>query len=99
MNHRRLRLPAAMALMAVAATVSAADPGERVKSDVQAAVSDAQHGARDLGNSIRESSKQLNQQLARSVHQFRHQFTIQWYRTSDSIHHWWNNARDSVSRI
>jgi hypothetical protein len=41
----------------------------------------------------------LQHQVTRNVHQFRHQFTIQWYRTGDSIHRWWNDVRDGASHI
>jgi ElaB/YqjD/DUF883 family membrane-anchored ribosome-binding protein len=88
-----------MALMAMTATVFADDPSQAIKSDVQSAVADVQRGAHDLGDSVRQNSRQLNHQMARSVHQFRHQFTIQWYRTSDSIHRWLQSTRDSISRI
>jgi hypothetical protein len=91
-----------MAVMALAAPVLAAgfgdNPGENPKADVQAAAANIQREAHAFGTSVRENSQQLHDQVAHSVHQFRHQFTIQWYRTGDSIHRWWNNTRDSFSR-
>jgi|HubBroStandDraft_3_1064219.scaffolds.fasta_scaffold406390_2 hypothetical protein len=102
MNHRRLRLPAAMAVVALAAPVFAADPGqspsESARADIQTAAAHIHSDARDLGNSVREGTRQVHDQVAHSVHQFRHQFTIQWYRTGDSIHRWWNATRDGFSR-
>jgi hypothetical protein len=99
MNHRRLRLPAAMAILAVAAPVFAADPVESPKADFQAAAVNVQNGARQIGESVRDNTQQLHDQVAQGVHQFRHEFTIKWYRTSDSIHRWWDNTRSGFSRI
>jgi hypothetical protein len=87
-----------MAVMAVAAPVLAADPGESPKADIQAAAANIHHGAEEFGNSVRENSRQLQTQVAHSVHQFRHEFTVQWYRTGESIHRWWSNTRDGFSR-
>jgi hypothetical protein len=98
MNHRRLRLPAAMAVLAVAAPVLAADPAVSPQADIQAAAANLHHGAEQIGDSVRENSRQLQTQVTHSVHQFRHEFTVQWYRTGDSIHRWWSNTRESFSR-
>jgi hypothetical protein len=101
MNHRRLRLPAAMALLALAVPVLAADPSDSASDHDRpaAAVTDLQRGARELGESVRQNSIQLQHQVTHGVHQFRHQFTIQWYRTGDSIHRWLDNVRDGAARI
>jgi hypothetical protein len=99
MNRRRLRLPAAMAILAVAAPVLAADPGETPKADLQAAAASLQNGAHEIGQSVRENSQQLHDQVARGVHQFRHEFTIEWYHTGNSIHRWWDNTRSGISRF
>jgi hypothetical protein len=88
MNHRRLRLPAAIALVALAAPVLAADPSSNLQRD-----------ARQVRDDIQHSSAQLGQQVAQGVHQARHQFTVQWYRTGVSIRHWWDHTRETVARI
>jgi hypothetical protein len=90
-----------MALVALAAPVLAADPGDSASEHDRptAAVADLQRGARELGDTVRQNSMQLQHQVTQGVHQFRHQFTIQWYRTGDSIHRWWENVRDGASRI
>jgi hypothetical protein len=87
-----------MALLAVAAApVLAADGGDSPKAEFQAAAANVQSGARQIGDSVRESSQQLHDQVAHGVHQFRHEFTVKWYRTSDSIHRWWANTRSNLS--
>jgi hypothetical protein len=101
MNHRRLRLPAAMALVAlaqvvIAAPVLAADQGA---GERDAPVANLQRDARELSDTVRHNSIEIGHQVADGVHQARHQFTVQWYRTAASIHHWWDHTRDSVARI
>jgi hypothetical protein len=89
MNHRRLRLPAAIALMALAAPVFADD---QCVSDRSTLVACVQRQAHELSDSVRQNTRDVSREVSRSVHQFRHQFTRDWYRTSDSIHRWWKGA-------
>lgn len=96
MNHRRLRLPAAMALVALAAPVLAADP---TSSAQPSAIANLQRDARQLRDEVHQNSVQVGHQLANGVHQARHQFTVQWYRAGASIRHWWDHTRESVARI
>jgi hypothetical protein len=96
MNHRRLRLPAAMALMAVAASVLAAEPAGSERPGV---VANLQRDAREFRDTVHENTVQFGHELTRSVHQARHQFTLGWHRAGTSIRHWWDNARETVARI
>jgi hypothetical protein len=96
MNHRRLRLPATMVLMALAAPVLAA---ESTTGDRDAAVAQLQRDAREWRDTVHHNSVQFGHDVAQGVHQARHQFTIQWYRTGASVRHWWDHTRDTVARI
>jgi len=96
MNHRRLRLPAAMALLVLAAPVLAADTSG---DDQSTAVANLRRDARDLRDSVRNSSVELGHEVQRNVHQARHQFTIGMHRAQDNIRHWWSNTRETVARI
>ena len=98
MNHRRLRLPAAMALLVLAAPVFAADPSG-ADADRSGVAANIHREAREFGNSVRQGSQQVGHDVAHGVHQFRHEFTVRWYQTGRSIRQWWSNTRDGISRI
>jgi len=96
MNHRRLRLPAAMVLIALAAPVLAADPSS---DDRSSPVTNLQRDARELRDSVHQNSVEFGHQVAQSVHQARHQLTVGMHRANATIRHWWDNTRDTVARI
>lgn len=96
MNHRRLRLPAAMAVMALGGPVLAADP---VNADHATPIASIRHDAREFGNSVHDNSVQIGHQVARSVRQARHELTLGMRQAQHTIRHWWDNARDTVARI
>jgi hypothetical protein len=96
MNHRRLRLPAAMALLALAAPVLAADPSG---TDGSTAAATVRRDAREFGDSVRQGSRQLGHDVAHGVHQFRHEFTVRWHQAGSTLRQWWSNTRDAAARI
>jgi hypothetical protein len=93
--------PVALALVVMAAPALAvtARPDNTAANEREAPVANLQREARELRDTVRHHSVEVSQQLADGVHQARHQFTVQWYRTGASIRHWWDHARDSVGRI
>jgi len=96
MNHRRLRLPAALVLIALAAPVLAADPtGE----DRSSPIISLQRDASQLRDSVQQNSVQFGHQVTRGVHQARHQFTVGMRHAGTTIRQWWDNTRDSIARI
>ena len=85
-----------MALLALAAPVFAADPSGTDRPTVAATV---QRDARELGDSVRQGSQQVGQEVTRDVHQFRHDFTVRWHQAGSAMRQWWTNTRDAVARI
>jgi hypothetical protein len=85
-----------MALLALAASALAADPSGTDRPTVAATV---HRDARELSDSVRHSSQQVGQAVTHDVHQFRHEFTVQWHQAGSAIHQWWINTRDAVGRI
>jgi len=105
MNRRRLRLPAAMALMAIAAPAltALAMPSSGIAAEPaaerSAPLANVQRDARQLRDSVRDSTVEFGHSVSDSVHQARHQFTLGWHRAEKSVRHWWDNTRDAVARI
>jgi hypothetical protein len=95
MNHRRLRLPAAMALLALAAPVFAADPGETHRSNTAA---DIHREARDVSDSVRQGTRQFGHDVAQGFHQFGHEVQLRWHQAGHSVRQWWINTRQAASR-
>ena len=96
MNHRRLRLPAAMTLLALGAPLLAAGT---VDSDHSTPAVSIQRDAREFRDTVRQNSVQFGHEVAHSFHQARHEFTIGMRHAGHTIRQWWDHARDDFARI
>jgi hypothetical protein len=85
-----------LTILAVPSLTNAAEPSDSQRSGP---VANVQHDARQLRDSVRDSSVELGQRVSENVHQARHQFTLGWHQAEKSVRHWWDNTRETIARI
>ena len=86
MTRRRLRLPAIIALLAVAAPVLASGPDSIAGS------------ARQFGASVKRNSSDFGRRVAHDSREARHQLNAGLHQVGHSFHRWWDGVRSSVAR-
>ena len=86
MTRRRLRLPAVIALLAVAAPVLANQPDSIGSS------------ARQFGTTVKRSSTDFGRRVAHGAREAGHQFNAGMHQVGHSVHRWWDGVRSSVAR-
>ena len=86
MTRRRLRLPAIIALLAVAAPVLADQP-DSIRSS-----------AREFGATVKRSSTDFGRRVAHGARDAGHQFNANMHQVGHSFHRWWDGVRDSAAR-
>jgi hypothetical protein len=95
MTRRRLRLPAAIALLAVAAPALATQPDYGAAHSRLATIRGT---ARHLGAAVKQSSADFGRRVARGARQTGQQFNADMHQAGRSLHHWWDGARSSLAR-
>jgi hypothetical protein len=95
MSRRRLRLPAAIALLAVAAPVLATQPDSAL---TRPTVASMRSGARHFGEAVKQSSTQFRRRLAHGARQAGHQFDADMHQLGHSFHRWWDGVRTRVAQ-
>jgi hypothetical protein len=86
MTRRRLRLPAIIALLAVAAPVLASQP-DSIRSS-----------PRQFGASVKRSSTDFGQRVAHATRDAGHRFNADMHQVGHSLHRWWDGVRSSAAR-
>lgn len=87
MTRRRLRLPALIALFAVAAPVLASQTDAAPRDD-----------ARHMSAMIRHSSSVFGRRVAHGAREAGHQFNAGLHQVGHNVHRWWGGVRSSVAR-
>ena len=95
MTRRRLRLPAAIALLAMAAPVLAAQPNYGAAGSRVATI---RSSARHFGVAVRQRSADAGRRIAHGARQAAQQFNADMHQVGHSFHHWWDGARSSIAR-
>ncbi len=95
MTRRRLRLPAAIALLAVAAPVLAAQAGSAPGSSPAAGIRDS---ARQFGATLKQGSTEFGRRVAHGAREAGQQLHSDMHQVGQSVHHWWDGVRSSLAR-
>jgi hypothetical protein len=86
MTRRRLRLPAIIALLAVAAPVLAGGTDSIGTS------------ARQFGASVKRSSTDFGRRVAHDTREAGHQLNAGLHQVGHSVQRWWDGMRSSAAR-
>jgi hypothetical protein len=95
MTRRRLRLPAAIALLAVAAPLLASQPDSDTMGSAAAAI---RSNARQFGDTVRQGSTQFGRRVAHGAREAGHQFNADMHQAGQSLHRWWGGVRTRVAQ-
>lgn len=95
MTRRRLRLPALIALLAVAAPVLASQTDAASRGTAAATIRD---DARHMGATIRHSSSAFGRRVAHGAREAGHQFNAGLHQVGHNVHRWWGGVRSGVAR-
>jgi len=87
MTRRRLRLPAAIALLAWIAPVLASQHSRVATSTARHFGAAVKQGSADFGRRVAQRARQTGQQFNADMHQVR-----------NSFHRWWDGARSGLAR-
>jgi len=96
MSRRRLRLPAAIALLAVAAPVLAAQPDS---APARSTIATMRSSARHFGEAVKQGSTQFGRRVAHDARQAGHQFDADMHQLGHSFHRWWDGVRSRVAQV
>jgi hypothetical protein len=94
MTRRRLRLPAVIALLAVAAPILATQPDS---APPRSAVASIRSDARHIGATVKHSSSEFGRRFAHGAREAGHQFNAGMHQVGHSFHRWWSGVRSSVA--
>lgn len=95
MTRRRLRLPAAIAVLAVAAPVLAAQPDSAPGESPAAEIRSSAH---QFGVAVKKGSTEFGRRVAHDAREAGQQFHSDMHQVGKSIHHWWDGVRSSLAR-
>jgi hypothetical protein len=93
MTRRRLRLPAAIALLAWIAPVLASQP-DYGAAHSRVATSTARH----FGAAVKQGSADFGRRVAQRARQTGQQFNADMHQVRNSFHRWWDGARSGLAR-
>jgi hypothetical protein len=94
MTRRRLRLPAAIALLAVAAPVLATEPDSAQPGSKAATIAS---NARQFGEAVKHSSTEFGQRFAQGARETGQHFKAGMHQVGHSVHRWWDGVRSGVA--
>jgi hypothetical protein len=95
MTRRRLRLPAAIALLAVAVPVLATQPASASAGSTVATIRD---NARHFGHAVRQGSTQFGRRVADGAREAGHKFNADMHQVGHGFHRWWDGMRSRVAQ-
>jgi hypothetical protein len=95
MTRRRLRLPAAIAFLAVAAPVLASQPDSAPPGSTGATI---RSNARQFGEAVKHGSTELGQRFKHGAREAGQQFNAGMHQAGQSLHRWWDGVRSSAAR-
>jgi hypothetical protein len=94
MTRRRLRLPAAIALLAVAAPILATQPDSAPRGPTVATI---RSNAHEFGMAVKQGSTEFGRRVAHSAREAGQQFHVEMHQVGHSFHRWWDGVRSSVA--
>jgi hypothetical protein len=95
MTRRRLRLPAVIALLAVAAPILASQTDGGLRGPAAASIRD---DARHFGATVRHNSTEFSRRVVHGARDAGQQFNAGMHQVGHSFHRWWDGIRSSVAR-
>jgi hypothetical protein len=94
MSRRRLRLPAIIALLAVAAPVLATQPDSDSSGTTTASI---RSHARQFGATVKQGSTEFGRRVAHGAREAGQQFNADMHQFGHHVHYWWDGVRSSVA--
>jgi hypothetical protein len=96
MTRRRLRLPAAIALLSLAAPVLATPPDSGTNGSSAPTL---RSSARQFGVAVKHSSTEFGRRVAHGAREAGQQFHTDMHQVGLSVHRWWAGVRSGMARV